>query len=78
MTLGSGEIKAHVDTPYGFFPRRMAGFPLGYPVVWMSSLSSADARDLVQYLRDGNFLDEYTRTLSAYALTFNRDHLLFG
>lgn len=67
-----------MGTPYGFFPRDVPGFEHGFPVVWVPTLNSKAAVQLVEYLRDGIYLDAQTRVLRLHLLVLNRDADGFG
>jgi hypothetical protein len=64
--------------PYGFFPRQLPGYPVGFPVLLHNALPAARAAVLLQYLLDGNYLDGSTEVLTAELLAFNADLSVFG
>ncbi len=74
----SGEITPYTGTPFGFHPRAMSGFGLGFPVVFDNRLSYNDSQRLFTVLSDGNFLDGDTAALTVRLLTFNAELKIYG
>ena len=74
----SGEITPYTGTPFGFFPRAMSGFSLGFPVVFDARLSANESQRLWTILRDGNYLDADTATVTVRLLTFNAQVKTYG
>jgi len=53
---GAEEVNPY-GTPWGFFPEPMPGYAPGYPVWVSNNLPEKRARQVLQYLADGSFLD---------------------
>ncbi|DBA80580.1 TPA: hypothetical protein ACH3X1_007841 [Trebouxia sp. C0004] len=77
-SASSGEITPYVGTPYGFHPRAMSGFSLGFPVVFDNRLSHNASQRLFAILTDGNYLDGDTATVTVRLLTFNVELQVYG
>jgi len=77
-STSSDEITPHTGTPFGFHPRAMSGFPLGFPVVFDNRLSRNASQRLWTILSDGNFLDEDTATVTVRLLTYNPELQVYG
>ena len=63
MTLlqGSGEVSA-TGYPYGFYRRPMpAGFAPGFPTIIDITVSQDRALDLLSFLSNGQFLDDFSK-----------------
>lgn len=74
----SGELTPYTSTPYGFHPRAMSGFPLGFPVIFDNRLSANQSRRLWTVLCDGNYLDQATASVTVRLLTFNAEQQVYG
>ena len=74
----SSEITPYVGTPYGFHPRAMSGFTLGFPVIFDNRLSYNDSQRVLTILSDGNYLDGDTAALTVRLLTFNAELQVYG
>jgi len=57
--------------PYGFFSHSIANQPDGFPVFFDINLSEKAAYNLVQYLRDGFYMDELTDSVSMQMVLYN-------
>ncbi|KAL0020782.1 hypothetical protein WJX79_001465 [Trebouxia sp. C0005] len=77
-STSSDEITPYVGTPFGFHPRAMSGFPLGFPVVFDNRLSRNASQRLWTILSDGNFLDEETASVTVRLLTYNPELQVYG
>ncbi|KAL0024407.1 hypothetical protein WJX79_011128 [Trebouxia sp. C0005] len=77
-SASSGEITPYVGTPYGFHPRAMSGFSLGFPVVFDNRLSYNASQRLFAILSDGNYLDDDTAAVTVRLLTFNAELQVYG
>lgn len=77
-TSSSDDIAPYTGTPYGFHPRAMPGFPLGFPAVFSNRLSQRDVQRILAILHNGSFLDDATATLTARMLTFNSEEQVYG
>lgn len=66
----SSEINAY-GVPYGFFSRPTRGYSAGYSIIFDSNLDNTGAKQHLQYLLDGFFLDNATTSLLAQLITFN-------
>lgn len=72
--------------PFGFSYSMMAGrheaggasnaatstYPRDFPVYWDVNLNKTRARDIVTLIRDGNYFDEHTQSVSLRLITTNR------
>ncbi len=56
----------------------MAGFSLGFPVVFDNRLSHNASQRLLTILSDGNYLDGDTATVTVRLLTFNAKLQVYG
>ena len=74
----SSEITPYVGTPYGFHPRAMSGFTLGFPVVFDNRLSYNDSQRMLTILSDGNYLDGDTAALTLRLLSYNAELQVYG
>ena len=72
------DITPYTGTPFGFHPRSMSGFKLGFPAIFDNRLSQNDSQRLLTVLSDGNFVDGDTATLTARLLTFNSELKVYG
>lgn len=59
--------------PYGFFSRPTKGYSPGYTVVFDTNLNYQQAVDRLQYLQDGFFIDNATKSLTVQLVTYNGD-----
>lgn len=60
LLQGSGEVSA-TGYPYGFYRRPMpAGFAPGFPTVIDSTISQNRALDVLNFLSNGQFLDDFS------------------
>lgn len=56
----------------------MSGFPLGFPVVFDNRLSANQSQRLWTDLKDGNYLDQATASVTVRLLTFNVELQVYG
>ncbi len=78
MSTSSNDITPYTGTPFGFHPRAMSGFTLGFPVVFDNRLSRNASQRLWTILSDGNFLDEDTASVTVRLLTYNPQLQVYG
>ncbi|GLC65055.1 hypothetical protein PLESTF_000241800 [Pleodorina starrii] len=76
-THGSGEVSA-TGAPYSYFPKRLQGYPTGFPVMLSNQLTERRLWQMITYLKDSNFLDRYTRRLTAEVLALSTELRVFG
>ena len=72
------DITPYTGTPFGFHPRSISGFQLGFPAIFDNRLSQNDSQRLLTVLTNGNYLDVDTATLTARLLTFNSELKVYG
>lgn len=66
------------DVPYGFFHRKLEGYPDGFFVWFDINLSGEGAEQYLNYVKDGLFLDGRTQTVRTQVVTYNPLLQLFG
>eukprot|EP00798_Chlamydomonas_sp_ICE-L_P008465 gene8465-4909_t len=85
-TSNSSEV-GPTGVPLGFRWRNMKGYENGFPVLFENRMRKSDvsvdmkqerAANVMQYLMDGNYLDEQTKGLTAEILSYNRDLHVLG
>ncbi|GIL59280.1 hypothetical protein Vafri_14181 [Volvox africanus] len=76
-TERSGEVSV-TGAPYSYFHRKVQGLPDGFPVVLPSLLTEKRLKQMLTYLKDSNFLDRYTRRLTAEMLMLSTELKVFG
>eukprot|EP00798_Chlamydomonas_sp_ICE-L_P006161 gene6161-2774_t len=73
------EMTSAQGDPYGFEAHDLADYGVSYPLVFDTHLPNHRAQELLQFLRDGSFLNNrLTKELSAQILTFNPDTKIIG
>lgn len=77
-STGATEVADYTGTPYGFFHRQLPGFDSGFPVVFDNRLLENGTSRLMSVLSEGNYLDDYTATVTARLLTFNQAKHVYG
>jgi hypothetical protein len=66
----SGRMRAG-GVPFGFTHREVPGYDKGFPVFLDIAATRGATANLVQYLKEGLFIDPLTRSISAQAVTYN-------
>ena len=77
-SAGSGDLSLYTGSPFGFHPRAMPGFALGFPAVFDNRLSQNDSQRMLTIVSNGNYLDEDTAYLTLRLLTFNAALQVYG
>ena len=60
-----------VGTPFGFFHREVPGYQPGFPVYLDIAATRNNLGNMIQYIKDGLYIDHMTRSISAQAVTYN-------
>lgn len=68
---GSADISAVTGAPFGFFHRPIMGYAPGFPVYFDIDATEDRSQMVLQYLRDGQFLDERTLSVSVELMAYN-------
>ncbi|GLC42756.1 hypothetical protein PLESTM_001376400 [Pleodorina starrii] len=76
-TPGSGEVSV-TGAPYSYFAKRLQGYPDGFPVLLPNPLTRQRLSQMMTYLKDSNYLDRYTRRLTAEILALSTELKVFG
>jgi len=69
---GEAELNEN-GVPYGFRHKALSGYPKGYPVLFDIDFSAKRMEEVVSYMKDGFFLDDFTESVSANLVTYNAD-----
>ncbi|GLC58900.1 hypothetical protein PLESTB_001415300 [Pleodorina starrii] len=77
VTPGSNEVSV-TGAPYSYYAKRLQGYPDGFPVLLPNHLTEQRLRQMISYLKDSNFLDSYTRRLTAEVLALSTELKVFG
>eukprot|EP00798_Chlamydomonas_sp_ICE-L_P019373 gene19373-26022_t len=76
-TSNSSEVGPN-GVPLGFKWRNMKGYGNGFPVLFENRMIEEQAANVMQYLMDGNYLDDKTKGLTAEILSYNRELHVLG
>ena len=60
-----------VGTPYGFVYREVPGYPDGFPVFLDIAATRNNLGNMLQYLKEGLYFDQMTRSVTAQGVTYN-------
>lgn len=64
--------------PFPFETRPLPGYPTGFPVVIESTLVQASAKRELDFLKLGNFVDEFTSGIKTRVICYNAALQVFG
>eukprot|EP00798_Chlamydomonas_sp_ICE-L_P008501 gene8501-4860_t len=76
-TSNSSEVGPN-GVPLGFRWRNMKVYENGFPVLFENRMIKEQAANVMQYLMDGNYLDDQTKGMTAEILSYNRDLHVLG
>eukprot|EP00891_Asterochloris_glomerata_P006683 jgi/Astpho2/6683/Aster-05036 len=76
-TQGSTQVD-YMQTPYGFFPFNYHKAEQPFPLLVSSQVSQKRSRQVLQFIRDGDYLDGETHTLDVKLISYSPSTQLLG